>query len=35
MTFAQETAITIFAPALAIPAASDFDPTYTVAEFQW
>jgi len=25
---AQETAITIFAPALAIPLASDFDPTY-------
>lgn len=26
-TFTQETAITILAPALAIPLASDFDPT--------
>lgn len=29
MTFEQETAMTIFAPALAIPLASDLDPTYT------
>lgn len=28
MTLEQETAITILAPALAIPPASDFDPTY-------
>jgi len=29
VTLAQETAMTIFAPALAIPLASDFDPTYS------
>jgi hypothetical protein len=27
-TLEQETAMTIFAPAFAIPLASDFDPTY-------
>lgn len=31
-TFAQETAITILAPALAIPLASDLDPTYQINE---
>lgn len=30
LTFAQETAITILAPALAIPLASDLDPTYQI-----
>lgn len=30
LTFAQETAITIFAPDFAIPFASDFDPTYHI-----
>jgi hypothetical protein len=28
LTLAQETAMTIFAPAFAIPLASDFEPTY-------
>lgn len=35
LTFAQETAITILAPALAIPPASDFEPTYQMMKMSF